>query len=204
MLRRFRQRKIPPEMVSKLRMAAAVAAEQVLDEHVRSAVELVEEGSDRAPVERLLAAYVRLHHLGDSEGRKLREKVLATLGRGREDIADLDGPRSPVARVRNRLRGRVNPELRDWVERHTARVELTVVDIHVEHALGVLRLLERHATIRRGIALYNELLAIRPAIAEIVRLKVLKVLHDKEAGHAELLHPNGPSRYPLRVADRGV
>lgn len=205
MLRRFEKRRIPPEVTGKLRMAGAVAAEQVLEEHVRSAVELVEEGAVRAPVERLLAAYVRLHYLGDTEGRKLRERVLATLGRGGDDdIADLDGPRSPLARIRRRLRGRVNPELRDWVERHTARVELTVVDIHVEHALSVLRLLEPHATIRRGITLYTDLMGIRPGIAEIVRLKVLKVLHDKEAGHAEPLRTKGPTGYPLRVADNGI
>ncbi|NIP81857.1 MAG: hypothetical protein GWM90_22605 [Gemmatimonadetes bacterium] len=201
MFRRFRKPKIPPDVAGKLRMAAAVAAEQVLDEHVRSAIEMVEEGGDRAPVERLLRAYARLHYLTDSEARKLRERVLAALGRGRQSVvAELDGPRSPVRRIRSRLKGRVNPELRRWVDRHTARVELTVVDIHVENALGFLRLLESRADVQRGVALYAEIMRLRPTVTELVRLKVLKVLHDKEAGHAELLRPQR-GQYPLRVAD---
>lgn len=205
MLGRWRKRAIVPELAGKLRMAAAVAGEQILEEHVRSAVELVEEGAGRAPVERLLSAYARLHFLSDADARKLRERVLATLGRERvQSIGDLDGPRSLVARTRQRVRGRVNPELRDWVERHTARVELTVVDIHVDHALGFLRILGEEVSVQDGIDRYVDMMGIRAAIAEIVRLKVLKVLHDKAAGHAEPLRPKGPASYPLRVADHGV
>src|SRR5690606_25787495 len=99
-------------------------------------------GGDRAPLERLLAAYARLHHLTDADARRVREKVLATLGRdprtaGR--VAEFEAPRSPFRRVRNRLRGRVAIDLREWVEQHTARVELTIVDLHVGHAVDFLR-----------------------------------------------------------------
>lgn len=197
---RFRKRRIPSEAMDRLRVAAAVAAEQVLEEHVRSTVEMVEEAGDRAPVANLLAVYARLHHLHDQEARKLRERALAALGRSGTGAAALDGPRSPFARLRRRLRGRVHPELREWIERHTARVELTVVDLHVQNALQVLNVLREHVAVPRAVTLYSDLLDLRPTIAEMVRLKVLKTLHDRETGQVELLRP-GSRSYPLRRAE---
>lgn len=177
-------------------MATAVASEQVLEEHVESAVELVEEGSEAAPVARLLATYARLHHLQDTETRKLRERVLAVLGRNGGAGARLDDPRSPLSRVIRRVRGRVNPELRDYVERHTARVELTVVDIHVQHTLEVVRLLEEHVATGVAITIYCDMMNLRPTVGEIVRLKALKVLHDRRTASVEPIRPDGP--VPLR------
>jgi hypothetical protein len=184
-------------------MATAVASEQVLEEHVESAVELVEEGSDQAPVERLLIIYARLHHLQETETRKLRERVLATLGRNGGAGTRLDGPRSPFSRVMRRLRGRVNPELRDYVERHTARVELTVVDIHVHHTLEVVALLEEHVTTGIAISIYCDMMNLRPTVGEIVRLKALKVLHDRRTASVEPLRPEGPVPLRRRRAENG-
>lgn len=207
MAARFRRKRLSPELQQRLRISAAVAAERVLEEHARSAVEVIEEGGDKAPLERLLGAYVRLHHLGDADARRLREKVLATLGRdprtaGR--VSEFDAPRSPFLRLRRRLRGRVELELRDWVEQHTARVELAVVDLHVGHALDFLRIFEEHGSAQEGIALYADLLGLRQTVAEMVRLKVLKTLHDTRPGKVELLDSGRrPASFPLRVADQG-
>jgi hypothetical protein len=201
MVPRFKKSRIPAEVMDRVRMSAAVAAEQVLEEHVRSAVEMVEEGIDRAPIARLITAYGRLHHLPDQETRKLQERVLAALGSNGSGPGTLDGPRSPLARIRRRLQGRVNPELRDWVERHTARVELTIVDIHVKNALELLRVVEDHMAVGSALGLYTDLLDLRATIAEMVRLKVLKVLHDRESGHVEPLRADRSLPYPLRVAE---
>ena len=201
MIPRFRKRRIPASVMDRLRMATAVAAEQALEEHVRSAVELVEQGADRAPVHRLLSAYVRLHHLGARESHKLHEGVLAMLGRRPDGPGPLDGPRSPLARLRRRLRGRVNPELRDWIERHTAAVELAVLDLHVESALKVLRLLEDHLPAAEGISLYCETLSLRPVVAEMVRLKVLKALQDQATGQVEPLSPDRSVLRPFRKVE---
>jgi hypothetical protein len=204
----FRRNRLPAEVQQRLRISAAVAAERVLEEHARSAVELIEEGGDRAPLERLLATYVRLHHLTDADARRLREKVLATLGRdprtaGR--VSEFDAPRSPLRRVRNRLRGRVDLELREWVEQHTARVELTIVDLHVGHGMDFLRVFGDNASVQQALELYAEMLGLRPTIAEIVRLKVLKVLHDTRPGKVELFDASRrPATFPLRVADNGT
>jgi hypothetical protein len=208
MLRGFRKSQIPADVRHRLRIAAAVAAEQVLEEHVRSAVEMVEEGSDRAPVDRLLAAYIRLHHMDEAGGRKLRERVLAALGRngGGSGVGELEAPKSPLTRIRQRVRGRVNADLRDWVERHTARVELSVVDLHVGHALEFLGIFRPYGSTDQALERYTELLGLRQTIAEMVRLKVLKTLHDREGDSVERLHPSRGSRaasFPLRVADNG-
>lgn len=205
MLRLFRRKSVPQEVQERLRMAAAVAAERVIDEHVRSALELVDEAADRAPLERLLAAYMRLHHLGDGEARQLRDRVLASLGRdGQGDrVGALEEPRSPFERLRRRLRGRVHLDLRDWVERQSARVELTVVDLHVEQALGFVRIMEGNP-VGHALDEYVRKLGLRPAVAEFVRLKVLKKLHDAARGDVEPLHPH-TTPFPLRrVVDNGV
>lgn len=202
----FRKNRLPTELRQRLRISAAVAAERVLDEHARSAVELIEEGADRAPLERLLGAYVRLHHLGEADARRLREKVLAMLGRdprtaGR--VSELEAP-SPIQRISRRIRGRVELELRDWVERHTARVELTVVDLHVAHAMDFLRVFGEHGSTQEALQLYADMLGLRQTIAEMVRLKVLKTLHDTRPGKVELLDASRrPATLPLRVADNG-
>lgn len=201
MLSRFRPLRLPSAVMDRVRMAAAVAAELVLEEHVRSAVEMVEQGADRAPVQRLLSAYVRLHDLEGQESLQLRERVLASLGRRPDGAGPLDGPSSPLERLRRRLRGRVNPELRDWVERHTASVELIIVDLHTESALKMLGLVEDHASTREGIDLYSEMLGLRPAVAEMVRLKVLKSLHDQATGQVEPLSPDRSVLHPFREAE---
>lgn len=197
----LRKRRIPVELADRLHMAAAVAAEQVLDEHVRSAVELVEEGAGRAPVERLIAVYARLHYLKEPETRKLRERLLAALGRSGSGAGSLAGPRSPLARLSRRVRGRRDRELREWVEQHTARVELAVLDIHVENALATLRIAGPDLPVGSAISIYTEMLDLRETMAEMVRLRVLKALHDRQSGSVEPIRPDRSGPYPLRVAE---
>jgi hypothetical protein len=195
----------PREVRERLRIAAAVAAELAIEEHVTSALEVVAEGADRAPVERLLIAYGRLHYLNAEHQRQLRERVFAALGRDL-DAAHHQGlyaPRSPFRRLASRLRGRVHHDLRDWMGRHTARVQLSLIDLHVRHSLKFVGILDGHADTGEALDLYARMLRLRETIAEIVRLKVLLTLHDAQApGRVEPLH-NRPGPLPLRVADSG-
>lgn len=189
---RLRTRRIPEEITDRLQLITAAASEQVREEHLRSLLELVERAADRVPIERLLAVYVRLHQLADQDARQLRDQLLASLGRTGVASGRLFGPRSPIARLGRRLRGRSNPELREWVELHTARVELTIVDIHVSNSLEVLRMLHEEVSTLRAIAIYSDMMELRPTISEIVRLKALKVLHERTTGDIEPLHPAVP------------
>jgi hypothetical protein len=205
-MRRFFGKQRPREVEERLRIAAAVAAEQVLEEHATSALELVREGGDRAPVENLLEAYGRLHYLHEEHQRQLRERVFAALGRDHGAAGPDQGlaaPRSPFSRLGRRLRGRVHHELREWVARHTARVQLALIDLHVRHALKFVRILDGHAETTEALETYSRMLRLRQTVAEIVHLKALRTLHDAEApGSVEPLHPR-PGPLPLRVADSG-
>jgi hypothetical protein len=198
--------RVPTEVSDRLRMAAAVAAEQVLDVHVMSALEVIEEGADRAPVDRLLTAYARLHYLGAGQTWRLRERVLAALGREMGSSAThrrLAGPRSLFGQLVVRLRGRVHHELRDWVDLHTARVQLALIDVHVRHALAFVRILEGHAATGEALQAYTRSLGLRSASAELVRLKALLTIDRADATTpVETLHPS-PPHLPLRVADGG-
>lgn len=208
-----RNHSLVDETRQQLQLAAAVAAESVLAQHVRFALELLDEGADRAPVERLLAAYARLHHLSEEDHRQLAERVLVALG---QDPANapatwLEPPRSVFRRAANRMRGRVHMELRAWVDRHSARVELAVLEVHVEHAMHFARILHDQGPADDAVTRYAETLELRATIAEMVRLRVLAEapLHRPGAAEAEEateadiepLHPR-PAK-PLRLAEDG-
>lgn len=170
-----RDRTFVDETRQQLQLATAVAAEAVLTHHVRFALELLAEGADRAPVERLLAAYARLHHLSEEEHRQLVERVLVALGQDPDSAPTtwLQEPRSVFHRAAHRMRGRVHAELRAWVDRHSARVELAVLEVHVEQALRFTRILQEQGPAADAVELYAETLGLRSTIAEMVRLRVL-------------------------------
>jgi hypothetical protein len=193
--------KIPRDIMDRMQIAIAVAAEAVMDEHVRAATELVRHGSDRAPVERLLAVYARLHRVADTTMYSVVERTLAGLGEDPDQsvgAAGLDAPRSLVRRTRLRLRGRVNPDLREWVEGHTARVELRIQDTLVRLARSFVSIGEGSLTPRQALDLYAEMLELDPVTATMVRLRVLDALYPEPA----VAGPERPEvpRTPLRLA----
>ncbi len=198
--------RIPTEADERLRMAAAVAAEEVLDLHVASALELVERGADRVPVERLLDAYLRLHSLDLGQEWRIRERVVAALGQ--EIGADGTAPRltatpSVLRRLVLRLRGRVHHDLREWVEVHAARVELSLVDAHVRHALAFVRILAEHRTTSEAIRHYTRTMSLPATTAEFVRLKAVLATAGPAAPTSAEPHHGSPPRLPLRLADGG-
>jgi hypothetical protein len=198
--------RVPRDVDERLRMAAAAAAEQVLEAHVAAALELVDEGADRAPVERLLGAYARLHHLEVGQEGRLRERVLASLGReagAAWSQRQLEAPRSILLRLARRLRGRVHHDLRDWLELQTARVQLALIDLHVRHALVFVRIVGEHGTTHQAIQSYARMLQLRPTTAEYLRLKALLAVDRAESAvRVEPIHPPAP-HLPLRLADSG-
>lgn len=208
-----RNRSLTDPVREQLRLAAAVATEAVVCEHLRYALELVDEGGDRVPVERLLDAYGRLHHLRDDERRQLTERLLVALGRdpAAASRGRLHPPRSVLRRVARRVRGRVHTDLREWVDRHTARVELSVLDVHVEHALRFTAILFDEHRPDEAVDLYAETMSLRPTMAEIVRLRVLAEapVHGEGAEGTEApksadVEPLRPRpRPPLRLAEDG-
>lgn len=200
--------RIGDETSEQLELAAAVAAESILAEHIRYAMEMVQEGADRAPVQRLVAAYARLHHLTDDEHRKLHEGVLVALGRDPAGAGKgrLQQPRSLLRRAARRVRGRVHFELRDWVQRHTARVELAVLEHHVEHALRFARIVHEQQSPAAAADLYSEVMGLRPTITEVVRLRVLAAPvpgAGEDVMVEPIRRPRPPELLPFRRAEEG-
>lgn len=203
-----RKRSLTDRTREHLHIAAAVAGEAVLTQHVRHAMDLLHEAGDRVPVARLLGAYARLHYLNQAELRQLTERVLVALGRDPAGAsrARLQPSGSVFRRAALRLRGRIHIELREWVDRHTARVELAVLEIHVEQALRFTRILFDEGSPEEAVQLYAETLRLRPTMAEMVRLRVLAEapVHGEDTTpevDVEPLHPR--PRGPLRLAEDG-
>jgi hypothetical protein len=200
----FKSRRIPRELAERLRIAAALAREQVLEKHIASAIELLGQGADQVPVERLLNAYTRLHFIEYSEERQINERVLAALGQdnhGEWAQREITAPRAPWRRLARRVRGRVHHDLRRWLEGHTARVELELIDLHVRHALECVRITEGHFSTGQALEHYARELRLRAATAEMVRLLALRTLEGrKPAGQVERFRP-GSAALPLRIAD---
>lgn len=197
---------IPTEVDERLRMAAAVAAEQVLDMHVAAALELVDYGADRVPVERLLDTYVRLHSLDLSQEWRVRERVVAALGRELgEDVTAprLTGSPSLLRRLARRLRGRVHHDLRDWVEVHGARLALALIDLHVRHAVTFVRILGEHGSTSDAIRYYKHALRLPATSAELVRLRVIMAMAAPAAPTPAGPQQNATHHLPLRLADGG-
>lgn len=213
MRRRFRSsRSLPDATREQLDLAAAVATEAVQDAHVRFALELLDEGGDRIPVERLLDAYARLLHLTDDQQRQLTDRVFGALGRDPEAARGtrLQSRGSVIRRAATRLRGRVHPKLRAWLDGHAARAALSVLDLHVEYALRFVVILVDQRAPEEAAALYADRLGLRPTEAEMVRLRVLArapVRGEGEDGdegretNIEPLHPRTPR--PFRLAKDG-
>ncbi|HUG41683.1 MAG TPA: hypothetical protein VMM12_14435 [Longimicrobiales bacterium] len=192
----------------QLHIATAVAGEAVLTEHVRFALELLDEAGDRVPLERILGAYGRLHYLKEGELRQLTERVLVALGRDPEGAsrARLQPPRSIFRRAAHRFRGRVHTELREWVDRHAARVELAVLEVHVHNALRFAHILFDAGSPEEAVEIYADTMALRPTMAEMVRLRVLAEapVHGEDPSPETVVEPLHPRlRAPLRLAEDG-
>lgn len=214
MRRRRSNRSLTDDTREQLELAAAVATEAVQDAHVRFALELLDEGRDRVPVERLLDAYARLHSLTDDQHRHLTDRVFSALGRDPDAARGtrLQPRGSVIHRAATRLRGRVHPQLRAWLDRHAARAALSVLDLHVEHALRYAVILHDQRTADGAARLYAETLGLRPTEAEMVRLRVLAEAPMPGEGEGEEgegprdttiepLHPRAPR--PFRLAKDG-
>lgn len=209
MPRRFRSnRSLTEDTREQLDLAAAVATEAVQDAHVHYALELLGEGGDRVAVERLLDAYARLLRLTDEEQRQLTDRVFGALGRDPDAARGtrLQARGSIIHRAATRLRGRVHPRLRAWLDRHASRAALEVLDLHVEHALRYVAILHDERTPEEASHYYAERLGLTATEAEMVRLRVLARVPVRgedaerdEEGEASIepLHPRKPRRFRL-------
>lgn len=205
MSERYRNRKFTPAVLRALELAAAVASEEIIAAHVAYVLELIELAGDRSPPQRVMEIYLRLHGLTDRLGVVVHNRVLAELGH-RERLSprppEQDPPPAPPdppeqeARgrfgfLRGRFRGRVQTELRRWIELHTGRSEVRLLDIHVRNAIVFVAALPPEVPTREAVALYGDRVGVRPEVGEMLYWLVLNRLCVKEL----------PSSQPADVFD---
>jgi len=192
-------------MRRRIDLAIAVAQERLLNTHVEHLLELITLVGDHVPFENVLGIYTRLLHLTEDEARVITTRTLATLGertgdqnpwvgRPRPERAQEEAqrpqnatlrpregaaPLSFMRQFRQRLRGRVNDELRKWVELSAARTEVALLETHVENALNFVDLLGKELPFNEAVELYLDALEVREGVAEVVYFITLSRLAER-------------------------
>jgi len=177
----------------RIDLAIAVAQERLLSTHVEHALELIELVGDHVPFDDALDIYTRLLRLSEDEARIITTRALAFLGEDGhrrqtwpERMAEADAA-AQVGRtrgglfgnLRQRLRGRINEELRRWIELEAARTEVALLGAHVENALHFVEILEQELPFTEAVELYLEALDVRDSIGEVVYYFTLTRLNDR-------------------------
>lgn len=190
----FTSRDLSEALRRRVELAIAVAQERLLSTHVNHALGLIQLVADQVPFENVLTIYTRLLRLSDDESRVITTRALAILGERAvktaewpEFTAQAPAPRpdGETARrkfmnaFRQRLRGRVNDDLRRYVELAAARTEIAILDTHVDNALNFVDLLEGELTFNEATEVYLEALEVRDSIAEVAYYMTLTRLSEK-------------------------
>jgi hypothetical protein len=189
----FASRDLSDPMRRRVELAVAVAQERLLGTHVEHVLRLIRLVGEQVPFESALNIYTRLLRLSEDETRTITTRALAIIGESATQTeawpelvtqsdaeqAEEKGSRWFVKQIRQRLRGRVNDDLRRWVELAAARTEVAILGTHVENALGFVELLEKEMLFTEAVELYLEALNVRDAIAEVAYYMALARLADQ-------------------------
>ncbi|CAN5858445.1 hypothetical protein BH23GEM3_BH23GEM3_10150 [soil metagenome] len=180
----------------EIELAAAVARECLLDTHFAYVMEFVEHARADIAAPRVLSIYMRLHSVSPTDAATLTHRVFVALGRrvveaesaermaAANQNADAlwDSPNSVFHRIHRRLRGRTNQELRRWVELHTGRTEVALLEVHVKNALRVIRILDPESSYAGAVQLYGELLSLSAPRVETIYYLALNGLCNPVPG----------------------
>lgn len=177
-------RRLSPSKAQELQVAAAVAREAILHMLADHALALVRHAAGDVSEQRMLDIYLRLLGLTGHTADAVANRVLASLGHSRPTAqreVDTEGDakdvapdsRSMLRTLHRRLRGRVNDELRHIVELQTGAAQAALLDLHVRHARGFVRLLEGSHSIGDACDDYIEALHVPPRFAGVLYILVV-------------------------------
>lgn len=184
----------------RVELAVAVAQEKLLATHVDHALDLIALVNKDVSFTDALEIYSRLLRLEEDEARNITTRTLAVLGEKAEQdgewpepepapAAEPDGDeelsRSVFGNLRQRLRGRVNEELRRRIELVAARTEVALLHTHVDNALHFVDFLDSEINERQAVELYLDALDVRDSVAEVVYYFSLARIAD------DILPPHG-------------
>ncbi len=209
----FVSKDVSEPMRRRVELAIAVAQERVLSTHVDHVLNLIQLVGNQVPFENALAIYTRLLRLSEDEARVITTRALAIMGERAnkaeawpELITEAEaqdstkvGGRSLMKNVRQRLRGRVNEDLRRFVELAAARTEVSIMETHVDNALGFVEMLEKEIPFTEAVELYLEGLDVRDSIAEVAYYIALSRIADKTIPEPRPTagHPGSAQKEPL-------
>jgi hypothetical protein len=177
----------------RVELGVAVSQEKLLSAHVDHSLDLIALVDRQVSFTDALEIYGRLLRLDEDEARNITTRALAVLGEKVEQHGDWVAPEPPAVperddsaetgrsvfgQLRQRLRGRVNEELRRKIEFVAARTEAALLDTHVENALHFVDFLDGEVNEREAVELYLDALDVRDAIAEVVYYLTLSRLAD--------------------------
>ncbi len=178
----------------RVELAVAVAQEKLLSTHVDHALDLIALVNDEVSFIDALEIYARLLRLDDDEAQNLSSRALAILGERAEsgqdwetlaegeteapdEIGRGDG-HSLFGLLRDRLRGRVNEDLRWRVELVAARAEVALIETHMKNALHFADFLGEELEDRKAVELYLDALDVRESVAEVTYYLALSRIAD--------------------------
>jgi hypothetical protein len=187
-------------------LATAVAQEKLLDTHVRHVLGLVELVSGQLPFDAALDIYARILRLNPEQARNVGSRAFAELGRRgmlsgapsggevtlmEDDAADREDARRPAAeesgrfeqvfsRVRRRIRGRVQDDLRHRINLAAARAEDDLFEQHVANALEFARSLSAEVPLHEAVDLYLEIMSVPEGVSDVVFNRALRHVADTE------------------------
>jgi hypothetical protein len=179
-------------------LTTAVCQERLLATHVRHVLALVDLVADRLPFDDALDIYVRILSLTPEQARNIGSRALAELGRrgGRpapppapmpaaevveEEHAPAQGGRSDAlfGRLRKRVRGRVQDELRERINLAAARTEDALLEAHVDNALVFRKALAEELSAPEAIELYLETMMLPEGVSDVIYNRALRTIADQ-------------------------
>lgn len=179
-------------------LTTAVCQERLLATHVRHVLGLVDLVSDRLPFDDALDIYVRILGLTPEQARNIGSRALAELGRrgGRpatvapapapepepeEETTSATTGRSDAlfSRLRRRVRGRVQDELRDRINLAAARTEDSLLETHVENALVFRKALAEELSPPEAVEMYLETMMLPEGVSDVIYNRSLRLIADQ-------------------------
>lgn len=207
-------------------LATAVCQERLLATHVRHVIAFVDLVSDRMAFDDALDIYVRVLRLTPEQARNVGSRALAELGRRDGTVERAPQPRAEpepepeeapepeagtggrsdalFARLRRRVRGRVQDELRDRINLSAARTEDELLETHVGNSLVFVRALAEEVSAPDATELYLDTMMLPEGMADVVYNRALRKLADRalppvpgptegpEEAAADILQATGP------------
>lgn len=191
----FTSKDLSETLRRRVELAVAVAQERLLSTHVNHALGLIQLVGDQVPFENALTIYTRMLRLSDDEARVITTRALAILGERAaeteewpefaQDARDEKPTNGETARrkfmntFRSRLKGRVNEDLRRFVELAAARTEIAILETHVDNSMNFVELLGSELSFNDSVELYLEALEVRESIAEVAYYMALTRLSEQ-------------------------